>query len=77
MPTEEIRECIRAELQPLHEKIERIDYAIRGNGVPGLNQRVAVLEESRKTNHTLWMTVSGLALTVVGAIAAAIAAKLL
>ena len=77
MPTEQIREAIRQELQPLREQVERIDYAIRGNGVPGLNQRVALLEDARKTNHSLWMTVSAVLLALLGAVATAVATKII
>ncbi|MBM66098.1 MAG: hypothetical protein CMH55_07685 [Myxococcales bacterium] len=42
--------------------IKRIDYTLRGNGTPGLNQRVAVLEMWHKDARRLgWIVLAGVA----------------
>ena len=70
---DEMRSLIREELEPLEKTVQRIDVAIRGNGKPGLNQRVASLEQSRTLNKKLWGTILG----IVGTVFAAMATKLL
>lgn len=65
---DEMRTLIREENEPLREAVEKLDHAIRGNGSPGLNQRVASLEQSRTTHKKLWGTVLGIIATVAGAL---------
>ena len=66
---DEMRTLIREEIEPLETTVQRIDGAIRGNGTPGLNQRVASLEQSRTLNKKLWGAILGIVVTVAGAMA--------
>lgn len=70
---DEMRTLIREELEAVEGKIDTLDSAIRGNGTPGLKQRVASLEQSRTLNKKLW----GSILAVVVAVAGAMATKLI
>jgi len=36
---------LRHELEQINDKLERLDKAIRGNGTPGINQRLDRLEQ--------------------------------
>lgn len=65
---DEMRAIVREENEPLRDAVDRLDHAIRGNGSPGLNQRVASLEQSRTTHKKLWGTVLGIIATVAGAL---------
>jgi hypothetical protein len=38
----------------LHEKLDRLDHAIRGNGEPGINIRLDRLEQNA-IRHARWM----------------------
>lgn len=37
-------EMVLSEIREMRDDIKMLDKAIRGNGTPGLNQRVAILE---------------------------------
>jgi len=66
VPTE-IRRALREELKPIKDRIQSIDHAIRGNGTPGLNQRVALLEQSRTVTSKLWWTIGSVIVVLLGA----------
>lgn len=68
MTAEQIREVIREELDPIHAQLTVIDHSIRGNGSPGLKQRVSILEESRHIQSRLWMTLCGFLLGILGTV---------
>lgn len=70
MTPEEIRDVMREELGPINSQLTLIDHAIRGNGTPGLKQRVSILEESRQIQSRLWMTLCGFLLGILGTVAA-------
>jgi len=40
-------ELVLSEIREVKETVKELDHAIRGNGKPGLNQRVALLEQWR------------------------------
>jgi hypothetical protein len=42
------------QLEQLHEKLDRLDHAIRGNGEPGINIRLDRLEQNAM-RHARWM----------------------
>jgi NADPH-dependent curcumin reductase CurA len=53
---EAIIPSIHETLQKLDERMEGMDHVIRGNGGPGLTQRVGILEDGVKTkesNHSM------------------------
>lgn len=58
-------------LQHLVAKIDRIDAAIRGNGSPGLRQRVDSLEQKVYTSRAWWSDLSKI--TIAGAVGGALA----
>ncbi len=58
-------------LSAIHEKIDRLDEAIRGNGKPGLLLRVDRLEQAgRRTSTLVWMVVGALVTSVAGILVA-------
>ena len=65
---DEMRAVIREEIAPLESTVQRIDTAIRGNGTPGLNQRVGSLEQSRTLHKKLWGAILSIIVAVVGAV---------
>lgn len=73
MNSDDLRAVVREEMADMKDQIQRIDYAIRGNGVPGLNQRVGVLESAWTLQKKLWGAVLG----IVCATATALVAKLI
>ena len=74
MPTtEEIRDMLREETAELKDGLKRLDYAIRGNGTPGLQQRVGILESAWQTQKKLW----GAVLTIICATVTALVAKII
>lgn len=44
---DETKECV----EDIYSKVDRLDVSIRGNGEPGLNTRVAVLEANYEMTH--------------------------
>ena len=58
------------ELNDIHGKLDRLDEAIRGNGKPGLRQRMERVEEAERSRRRL-------AALVIGAFASAGASALL
>ncbi len=47
------------EMCEIHEKLDRLDEAIRGNGKPGLRQRLERLEEAETSRRRLTWIVIG------------------
>ncbi len=47
------------EMCEIHEKLDRLDEAIRGNGKPGLRQRLERLEEAEASRKRLTWIVLG------------------
>ena len=48
----------RREVTEIHVKLDRMDEAIRGNGHPGIKQRLERLEEAEDSRRRLtWITV--------------------
>jgi hypothetical protein len=46
------------EMAEVHDKLDRLDEAIRGNGKPGLRQRLERLEEAEGSRRRLtWIVV--------------------
>ena len=43
-----------SQFDELHNKLDRLDHAIRGNGEPGINIRLDRLEQNA-IRHTRWM----------------------
>ncbi len=43
-----------AQFDELHNKLDRLDHAIRGNGEPGINIRLDRLEQNA-IRHARWM----------------------
>lgn len=66
---EALRQMISDELSPLTEKLTLLDHAIRGNGKPGLNSRVAVLESMRGVSSKLWALLAGVVVAVLSSVA--------
>jgi hypothetical protein len=50
----------------LHEKLDRLDEAIRGNGRPGIQLRLDRLEAAEKSKSRLIWLIVGAAVTLVG-----------
>lgn len=58
-------------LAAIHEKIDRLDEAIRGNGKPGLGLRVDRLEQAgRRTSTLLWLVLGALVTSLTGILVA-------
>jgi hypothetical protein len=47
------------EMSEIHDKLDRLDEAIRGNGRPGLRQRLERLEEAEGSRRRLTWIVLG------------------
>ena len=55
-------------MQEMQEDAERLDEAIRGNGKPGLNQRVATLEQAEtRRGRIMWIVIGAIATVVIPA----------
>ncbi len=65
---DEMWSLIREEVKPTESSVQRIDTAIRGNGTPGLNQRVGSLEQSGTQHKKLWVAILSIIVAVVGAV---------
>ena len=51
-------ETCQEKFELLFQKLDKIDMAIRGNGKPGLNQRMAQIEtDARRTARLIWLVV--------------------
>lgn len=66
-------QALRDDLADIKARIERIDHAVRGNGRPGLNTRVAILERFRDGASRLVWLVIGSAVAAVCSAGAALA----
>lgn len=61
---------IQRQFEAIHEKLDRLDEAIRGNGKPGILIRLDRLEQdARRQNRLIWLIVGA----VVTALASGIA----
>ena len=56
---EELDRLHRQEIAEIHEKLDRLDEAIRGNGKPGINTRLDRLEASERTRSRLLWIIAG------------------
>lgn len=56
---EELDRLHRLEIAEIHEKLDRLDEAIRGNGKPGINTRLDRLEASERTRSRLLWIIAG------------------
>ena len=62
-PSEQYETICREEFRQIHAKLDRLDESVRGNGRPGIHQRLDRLEVAAKTwRRLVWMFV-GAALT--------------
>ena len=60
-PSEQYETICKGEFGELHTKLDRLDEAIRGNGKPGIQLRLARLEAAEKTRSRLiWLAVGAL-----------------
>lgn len=66
-------QALREDLADIKIRIERIDHAVRGNGRPGLNTRVTILERFRDGASQLVWLVVGSAIAAVCSAGAALA----
>ncbi len=67
MDLNEYRKIQEEELKEIHSILQRLDEAIRGNGRPGLVQRVSILEDAAaKRNHLTWLVLGAFASSVSG-----------
>ena len=57
----------KREFAQLHEKLDRVDEAIRGNGKPGIQLRLDRLEQNERTRGRLIWLILGCAVTLAGA----------
>lgn len=70
-PTPEWMVPCEQHLKAIHEKIDRLDESIRGNGKPGILLRVDRLEQSaRQQGKWMWMIIGALATSISGALVA-------
>ena len=64
----EYSEVCQVEFRSIHEKLDRMDQAIRGNGQLGLVTRVDRLEQTEMTRRKLRWLATGAALTFIVAL---------
>ena len=62
----ECRNMIQCEkhFEVIHEKLDRLDEAVRGNGKPGIQLRLDRLEASERSRSRLLWLIAGAALTL-------------
>lgn len=70
----EFRAACEREFGEIHQKLDRLDEAIRGNGKPGLSLRLDRIEQdARRLSRLVWLA-AGSALTAIASLLAARAA---
>ena len=57
-------EQCQGHFESIHNKLDRLDEAIRGNGKPGINSRLDRLEQDAKRQARLVWLVVGVAVTL-------------
>ena len=63
-PSEQYENVCKGEFAAVHEKLDRMDVALRGNGKPGIQVRLDRLEQdARRQARLVWLVV-GVALTL-------------
>lgn len=59
MLTDEFRAACEREFSAIHEKLDRLDEAIRGNGKPGIALRLDRLEQdAARMSRLVWLLVA-------------------
>lgn len=54
--TEQYERVCKDEFALVHEKLDRIDAALRGNGKPGINTRLDRLEQdAKRVSRVVWI----------------------
>ena len=67
-PSEQYEVC-KSEFSALHAKLDRLDDAVRGNGKPGIQLRLARLEAADAVrSKLLWIVVASSTALAVGAL---------
>ena len=67
-PSEQYEVC-KSEFSALHAKLDRLDEAVRGNGKPGIQLRLARLEVADAVrSRLLWIIATASATLAVGAL---------
>jgi hypothetical protein len=66
MTEDQWNDVCRSAFEKIERKIDRIDEAVRGNGKPGLNQRVADLEAmERRRSRLMWIVIAAVVVSSV------------
>jgi hypothetical protein len=63
----------KPQFEALFTRVNTLDEAVRGNGKPGLNQRVRDLERCEGLRGKLFWIAVGLAVSVIGSVVSALA----
>lgn len=67
----EFRAACEREFAEIHQKLDRLDEAIRGNGKPGIALRLDRIEQdARRLGRLVWLA-AGSALTAIASLLAA------
>ena len=57
--------------ETIHEKLDRLDEAVRGNGKPGIQLRLDRIEQNAKRiSRLVWLTLGGFATAATSALVA-------
>ena len=69
--SQEFRAACGREFAEIHQKLDRLDEAIRGNGKPGIALRLDRIEQdARRLGRLVWLA-AGSALTAIASLLAA------
>ena len=67
--TDQYERVCKAEFAAVHEKLDRMDVAIRGNGKPGIQVRLDRLESvDRSRSRVVWIIAGAAATLAVSAV---------